>query len=155
MKSRPKSDHFSGSQAGITLLELVVVLAVMAILLGTSTVYLGSIETPLRSGGQLVEGLIKQTRAKAAATMTVHRVRPLSEAELIVEHAASCSAGTWTYDAALDLELPDGVTLTDTSWVICFGNRGTALANQTLTLTHPEAGDQQLEVLMGGVVRWL
>ena len=118
-------------------------------------VYLGSVKMPLRNGARLVEGLIKQTRAKAAATMTVHRVRPLSGARLIVEHAASCSAGTWTYDPDLDIELPDGVTLTDTSWTICFGNRGTALANETLTLTHAEAGEQQLEVLMGGVVRWL
>ncbi len=137
------------------MLELVVVLAVMSLVLGVSTAFLGAVKTPLRHGARLVEGLIKQTRAKAAATMTVHRVRPLSGEKLIVEHAASCSAGTWTSDPALDLELPDGVTFTDTSWMICFGNRGTALASQTLTLTHAEAGDQQLEVLMGGVVRWL
>ena len=137
------------------MLELVVVLVVMAICLGVAAGYFGSAKRPLRTGGRLVEGLVNQTRAKAAATMTVHRLRPLSGEQLIVEHAASCSSGTWIYDPAMDLELPDGVTLTDTSWVICFGNRGTALTSQTLTLTHAEAGDQQLEVLMGGVVRWL
>ena len=155
MISVPKTARISGSQAGTTLIELMVVMAVLALIIGGANVYFGSVKMPLRTGGQLVEGLIKETRAKAATTMTVHRVRPLSDEQLIVEHAASCSAGTWTYDPAFDVELPDGVTLTDTSWMICFSNRGTALATQTLTLTHAEAGNQKLEVLMGGVVRWL
>ena len=155
MISLPKTDRISGSQAGMTVLELVVAMVVLAMVVGMASAYLGSAKLPLRTGGLLVEGLIKQTRAKAAATMTVHRIRPLSDGELIVEHAASCSAGTWTPDPAFDLELPNGVTLTDTSWMICFSNRGTALATQTLTLTHAEAGNQKLEVLMGGVVRWL
>ena len=72
-----------------------------------------------------------------------------------MEYALSCSAGSWTADPQLGLELPDDVTMTHTSWSICFGSRGIAAANQMLTLSHPDAGVQQLEVLMGGAVRWL
>ena len=142
-------------ESGVTLVELLAVLALIGTLVVIATLTVAPMEDPLRAGSQQVEGLIRQTRARAAATMTVHRVRPLFNGLLVVEHAAACSSGSWTADPQFDLTLPNGVTLTDTSWSICFGSRGTAMANQTLTLTDVESRSQQLEILMGGVVRWL
>ncbi len=151
---RKKTSRRRAVASGMSLVELLAVLAIMGLVLGMAPLLLQPFEQPLRTGGQLLEGLIRQTRARAAATMTVHRIRPATSDTLIVETAASCSSGTWTPQPELSLALPRGVNLTDTTWSICFGSRGTATTSQTMTLTHAEQGTLQLEVLVGGLVRW-
>jgi hypothetical protein len=89
------------------------------------------------------------------ATTTVHRIRPFTEGQLVVEYAPSCLSAAWTLDPRMDLELPAGVTLTPTDWSVCFTTRGTATNNVVVTLEHPKFESKQLEVLMGGAVRWL
>jgi Tfp pilus assembly protein FimT len=138
----------------MSLVELLVVLTLLSLMIGIAPLFLRPFEQPLRTGGQLLEGLIRQTRARAAATMTVHRIRPTAPGALTVETAPSCSSGTWTHEPELDLALPRGVTLTDTSWSICFGTRGTTATSRTLTLSHADQGTLPLEVLVGGLVRW-
>ena len=55
----------------------------------------------------------------------------------------------------MDLRLPDGVALDDTSWSICFDTRGLASENLVLTIDHPRYEPRSIEVLKGGTVRWL
>jgi prepilin-type N-terminal cleavage/methylation domain-containing protein len=141
-------------QGGMSLLELLVVLTILGLLVGIAPLFLKPLEQPLRTGGQLLEGQIRATRARAAATMTVHRVRPTAPGALTVETSTSCSSGTWTPEPDLALGLPRDVTLTDTTWTLCFGTRGTTATGQTIVLSHPEQGTLALEVLVGGLVRW-
>jgi hypothetical protein len=144
-----------GSSAGSSMLELLAVLAIMGIGLGIGALYLRPIEAPLRSGGQLLEGMFKQARAKAIATTTAHRVRPFDDRTLVAELASSCSDLAWTVDPRMEVELPEGVTLDATAWSVCFNSRGTSSLNVVVTLEHPDQGQQTLEVLLGGSVRWL
>lgn len=139
--------------AGTSLVEALAVLAVLAVLLGMAAVSLDPLETPVRRGSDLLMGALRQARATAMATTTAHRLRPLTNRLLIVEHAPSCSSGAWTEDPKLDIELPDQVTLDDAGWTVCFDTRGTASANLLLTLEHPRYESEIVEVLMGGAVR--
>jgi hypothetical protein len=136
----------------MTMGEVLVVLALMGIGLGVAAIRLDSIDTPLRSGSTLVEGFLREARLNAIATTSAYRVSPDGTAALRAEHAASCSATSWT-PAAMELELPQGVAFDSTSWSVCFGSRGISSANVVVTLTHPEEGSVQVEVLVGGTTR--
>ena len=151
----PRRTNFGKRAAGVSLIELLVVLALMSITLGIGALYLRPAAAPLESGAELVEALFKQTRAKAMSTTTVHRVRPFDADSLVVEYASACSSPTWTVDPRMDLDLPDRVTLADTDWKACFTSRGVTTQNFVVTLQHPDIGSQRLELLLGGAVRWL
>lgn len=142
-----------GAAAGVSLVEMLVVMAVMATVLGLSAISFDSMEAPVRRGSDMLLGEFRQARALAMATTTSHRVRPTSARQIVVESAPSCSAVSWTAESRLDLELPDQVTLTDTAWQVCFDTRGMASANLVATLTHPRYKSKSVEVLLGGAAR--
>ncbi len=148
-------DRETDRAAGMSMIELLVVIAMLGLLVLISGVYLRPMEQPVRSAGQMLEGLLTETRAKAIATTTVHRVRPTTDDFILVESAATCSSGAWTADDRLTLQLPRDVTLTDTTWSVCFTSRGIASQNLVMTLDHPDFDSEQLEVMVGGAVRWL
>jgi hypothetical protein len=137
------------------LIDLIVVMALIGIMAGISALALRHFEAPLETAGDLVDGLIKQTRAKSMASTTVHRIRAVAGDHLVVEYARSCGSAAWTLDPRMDLRLPSGVSLTDTAWSICFDTRGIASDNLILTIDHPQYQARTLEVLKGGTVRWL
>jgi hypothetical protein len=97
--------------------------------------------------GRLVESALKQARAKAMITTSAHRVRPVSNGVLDVEHAESCSAGSWTAEPELRIELPEGVRFADTTWSVCFNSRGIASQALAVRLSDEIFGDRELEVL--------
>ena len=43
--------------------------------------------------------------------------------------------------------------MTDSAWVVCFNARGISSNNLTVTLSHPDRGSRQVEVLLGGATR--
>ena len=59
--------------SGVTMLELIVVMGLLALAVGIGASYLGPLEQPVETAGELFEGLLKQTRAKAMATTSVPR----------------------------------------------------------------------------------
>ncbi|MCP3982237.1 MAG: prepilin-type N-terminal cleavage/methylation domain-containing protein [bacterium] len=142
-------------QAGMTFIEMAVVMATLGIIIVASGLYLLPMESKVQSGAQLVESIIKQGRAKAIATTTVHRVRPLTASRLIVETASACSSGSWTAEPGLSVDLPRGVRVGSTAWNVCFNRRGIASENLVIEITHPEFDSRYLEVLRGGTPRWL
>ncbi len=138
--------------AGATLVELLVVVGLLAVAVAIVVVSFEAMATPLRSGGEMVRGALRQTRARAIATTTPHRLRPVSSTTLVVESAGSCSAGPWTLEPRSELVLPHGVSLADTAWSVCYGSRGVAEQSRTITLAHADGESRQLEVLLGGAV---
>jgi len=144
----------SGKSAGATLPELLVVVAIVGLVAGAATLYLKPMEAPVHSASMMVEGLVKQARAKSMSTTSSYRLRPFTKTQLVVEYAANCSEEAWTLDPRMDLDLPTGVTMSATDWSVCFNSRGTASENVVLVLEHPDHASQELEILMGGAVRW-
>jgi hypothetical protein len=140
-------------ESGASLIELLAVLAVVGLVLGTATATLGPAAAPLKTGAVLLEGFFTRVRARAVATTSAYRVTPSSATTVIAEYAANCSAGTWTSEERMELELPDEVTLVSTGWAVCFSSRGAADGNVVITLNHPRTGTKQVEVFKGGSAR--
>lgn len=140
-------------QSGVSLVELMVALALLAMAAAATTVNLEPAEQPLVTGSRLVEGFILQARSSAIATTSAYRVVPAGPSRLVAQYANDCGDATWTPEPAQRLELPDEVKMTATDWSICFSRRGVASANVTVTLTHPDRGAVQVEVLLGGATR--
>jgi prepilin-type N-terminal cleavage/methylation domain-containing protein len=139
----------------MSLLEVLMVLAVMGIALGAAGLYLRPMEAPLEVAATDLEGIMRQSRARALATTSAYRVSAVSNRVARGEFAANCAATTWTGDPDLVVELPREVTMTDTSWSVCFNSRGLSDANVVLTVTHPVSGSLRIEVLRGGAARVL
>jgi len=141
------------SQAGMTMAEVVVAMGIVAMLVGVGSLYLRPMESPIQTGTHMMDGFLRQVRARAMATTSAHRVVPTSPSRLKVEHAGTCLDTAWTLDSRLRLELPRDVTMTDTAWSLCFSSRGIASSNLVMTLDHPLKDPRSMEVLRGGAMR--
>jgi prepilin-type N-terminal cleavage/methylation domain-containing protein len=143
------------STQGFSLLELLVILAVIGILAGVAALSLNRLENPLNTASSTTAGLLKQARAKAMATTSGYRVKPDDNQKLNVQSAINCSVTTstdWTDEPSLTLELPKEVTI-NTGWSTCFNSRGLSTNAQTLTLTHTDGRTQTLDIFVGGAVQ--
>jgi prepilin-type N-terminal cleavage/methylation domain-containing protein len=139
----------------MSLPELLAVLALSGILFGIGSLGLLRMEAPLDTGSRLLDSALRQARAKAMSTTTAYQVTPVDGSNLVASYANLCTDTVWTLDPRLDVELPDGVTLTDTTWVACFSSRGHADSNATLTVQDSGSDTRQVEVLIGGMTRIL
>ena len=142
-------------QRGMTLIELLATLAVLAIALGVMAMNLLPVASPVDTSTALLEGIFREARLNAIATMSSYRVTPSGTNRIVGEKGASCSATTWTADASLATALPTGVTMSPTSWSVCFSSRGISTNNVIVTLAHTTYGSRRVEVLFGGTSRVL
>ncbi len=138
---------------GFSLPEAMAVLAIVALAAMVSVGSFRSLLAPLRRADEQLQALLIQTRARAMVTTTPHRVRAATTGALVVEHALTCGSESWANDSRLGLVLPEGVTLTEDAWEVCFDSRGMASVNLILTLHHPRDGERAIEVLRGGTLR--
>ena len=142
-------------QAGTTLIELLGVLALIGIAVVAVVVKMQSSGNPLEVSTSLVEGEFREARLNAIATMSAYRVSPATPTRLQAEKAATCSATTWTVDSSMNNTLSTGVTMSPSSWSVCYSSRGIATANVVVTLAHSQFGSRRVEVLVGGASRVL
>lgn len=143
------------SETGASLPEVLTIIALMAIALGAAFMYLTPASAPLQAGTVLVEGTFRQARLRAIATTSAYRVVPDGDDFLRTETSGNCSDTTWTEVDGAGVELPDGVSMSDTTWIVCFTSRGISTDNLTITLSHADYGTSQVEVLIGGTTRVL
>lgn len=142
-----------GRQQGFSLLELLVVLLVVGITLGTTIMNLGRLNNPLQNGSAQLVSFLKQVRARAVASTSAYRVIPISATQLTTQFGTTC-ANASTDDPALQLSLPSGTSLSAVDWEFCFTTKGRADSN--LELTVREGGRvRRIEILLGGAVREL
>ena len=139
-------------QQGTTLIEVAVVLALVGVGIGVTAFYVAPPPPPLQLGLERTEGALRQARLQAIASRSAHRVRPVNAGELTTESAPRCGAATWSAEPDLDVAMPSGVSV-DTGWSVCFGPRGIADANVTVTLDDGVLPSRQVEVLLGGTTR--
>jgi len=140
-------------QSGFTMIEVLVVVAILGIALVGASLYFKPMEGRLQAAVVLAEGQFRQARVLAMATTSAFRVKADGSTRIVAESADSCSATTWATVPELDVDLPDDVTLTGTAWSFCFGARGVSNVNATIALQHPRLGTTQIEVLRGGTTR--
>lgn len=142
---------------GFSLIELIVIMAVLAIIGAIVVVGFMGFSNPLVDTQMGLEGLLKQARAKAISTTSAYRVRTTSQQSLVVEYANTCTApaGAWADDPALFLSVPSKVYLRPVGpdWSVCFTSRGLSGTGTTvITLSDTAGKTKQLQVLLGGGV---
>jgi len=142
-------------QAGLSLVELLAVLAVLGVVAMIGALYLTPAAAPLQEGTILLESLFRQTRMKAMATTASYRLAPTDSGRITAERANSCGDEIWASADDLYLQLPEGVSMAETDWSLCFGARGVSSENIVVTLTHSKFGTRRVEVLLGGTTRVL
>jgi prepilin-type N-terminal cleavage/methylation domain-containing protein len=144
---------------GFTLIEVIVVLAVLGIVGAIVALNLRGFSHPLQDGATQLSGILKQSRAKAMATTSAYRVAPETAGSnhLIALTAPACNSASsaWTLDAELNADIPTGVALSVTkgSWPTCFDSRGFSATNQEFSLSDGKGGSLSVELLLGGAVR--
>lgn len=144
-------DRTEATEAGITILELIVVFAMIALLFGIAAPNLAELDRPLEDGSAALRGFVKQTRAKAIASTSAYTITPTSASRIETQVSTTCG-GTQTAEPKLFLELPKGVGMLSTSWSLCFSSRGFANNNVQVTLQDDELSTKVIEVFLGGAV---
>ena len=145
-----EAKHSGCGQRGMTLAEVLVVLAIMGLAIAATALYLTPFEAPVESGATQLAAFMRMSRARAMATTSAYRVLPDGDGAVRTMVATTCSDSTWTPDTDRTLTLPDDVTLASTSWLVCFNSRGISSNNVVITVQNPEFGSEQVEVLLGG-----
>ncbi|WP_423247907.1 prepilin-type N-terminal cleavage/methylation domain-containing protein [Thermus albus] len=148
---------------GLTLLELLIVLSVLAIVAGIAALDVRPLYDPLQDSLARSEGYLKNVRAKAMATTSAYQVI-LEGNKLKARYASRCSSDlTFTTDPQLVQEYPSGITvlLSPADAFVCFTSRGTLVfttntqsfsGNPQVQLRDSRGRVARLELLLGGGV---
>jgi prepilin-type N-terminal cleavage/methylation domain-containing protein len=165
--------------AGVTLVELLAVVAITGVLAAIAAPSISMGNAPLKDSTNRVTANIKLIRAKAMSQTSAYRIRPTSVDQLVIERSTACNAAaaTWVRDAGFadeDLELSkfiglarvtvNGTNVTPASgvwagtWSICFNSRGMTTDNVVMTLgdisnSSNNNEPNQLQVFPGGTVQ--
>ncbi len=167
----------ANSNSGTSLIELLVVVALTALLAAFAAPAITFGRNPLRDSSNRIAANFKLARARAMASTSAIRIRPTLTApntQFVMERANRCSetnAANWTIisDQVVkdgqpvyeDLSLDSPAQLinaqenntTTTNWSLCFDSRGQA--DKTLDLTFRDMDTNQtraMKVFLGGAV---
>lgn len=163
--------------AGMSLIEIMVVIALTALLAALAAPAVTFGNDPLRDSSNRIAAGVKWARARAMAETSAVRIRPRNRTQFFMERARSCSEadddnwtrigdrvrkdGRWVYED-LSLDSParmiradvDGNRLADPrDWTLCFNSRG--IADQTVELTFRDNDTRQrrtMTIFRGGTV---
>lgn len=160
--------------SGLSLIELIVVIALTALLATLAAPAITFGNRPLRDSSNRIAASFKWARAQAMATTSAVRIRPISTTEFVMERAARCTDTNWTiisdqverngqmvyedlsFDtpALLTAAQANGTTATPaTNWNLCFNSRGIADQTVVLTMQDPQASQQRtMTIFLGGTV---
>lgn len=151
----------AGHQTGFTLLELLVVMAVVGILMGVAAVNVSNLRQPADEAARMLASTLGFSRARAIATTAAVRVqRRTGERSFVVASASSCAAtgSGWTEWPDRTLTLPTDVQIDGktAAWTVCFSSRGVlpagSAAPDVLTFVDKRSRTRSLQVYVGGAV---
>ena len=152
MKYKSNPSPSTNSQ-GFSIVELIVVVAMMGIFSVSGITSLKALDNPVQDGASTTVGFLKQVKARAISTTSAYQIIALTDDRLITQYANTCSAGTFTIDPVLSLDLPKGANFQSTAWTICFSARGFADANQNIVIEDGASNSKMVEIFLGGGAR--
>ncbi|TVP75468.1 MAG: prepilin-type N-terminal cleavage/methylation domain-containing protein [Gemmatimonadales bacterium] len=145
-------------RAGFTLLELVVVMAILGLVAAIGAANFRGLENHLGNSVSELTSYTSQVRSRALTTTSAYRIVIRSGTVLGAESARSCnsSADEWEEDDRLTLRLRGEVTLDvdgdDDGIVTCFNPRGVGSLSPTLVLVDTDGETRTLELFLGGAL---
>ena len=150
----PPSNPRSGRQAGVTIAELLVVVALAGLMATMAIWQSDTVSGGLKVGTDELVSITKTARTYAMSTTTPHRLVPITDTLIAIEYGGPCgdAGATWPPLEDERYDLPEGTRLSSTSWDVCFTTRGWTTDVHDLRLFEGESY-QDISVLLGGSVR--
>ena len=139
------------SDRGYTLLELLITVSLVGVLMCMAIFNFKALQNPADNGAAQLASFFKVIRAKALASTLAYTVTPQSATRIITTRAGTCE-GAQTDDPTQTLTLPEGSSLVEQAWSICYNPRG--LSNSSADI-HIQDSDRTrlVQVVLGGGVR--
>ena len=153
---------------GFTILELLILLAVLAIVVAIAALDVRPLHNEARSAANEVASAVRLTRARAMATTSAHRLVVAGPSELRTEAAIACDdAGGWTEEARFATTLSGSAEIAELSAsgaaadyapatagdvLLCFDPRGLADASPTVKLRDARGRIAEVDLYAGGGV---
>lgn len=137
------------SERGYTLLNVVGALALTALLAGTAVGSFKELSDPLANASFASEHFLRLARSQAISNTQAIQVSPISSSRIGAYSSGSCT-GTMTAVDNLFVDLPAGAALTDTSWSVCFTQRGLANSNVSFTIQDSDGLARTVSIALGG-----
>ncbi len=134
----------------MSLLEILVVVATVSILvtLGTAVDF-KPLQNPLITETSNLTSFLKHARAKAVSTTSAIMVFPVSQTSVKAVRGISCNTIDVDSPADSQLQLSNGVLITNTEWSSCFTARGLATDNAQIPIAH-NGKTKTIEIMLGG-----
>ena len=154
---------------GFTLLELLILLAVLAIVIAIAALDVRPLNNEARSAANEVASAVRLTRARAMATTSAHRLVVAGASELRMEAAIACEdASGWTDETRFATTLSGTAQITELSdtgdpadyvaatagdVLSCFDARGLGDASPTVKIEDRRGRTAEVDVYAGGGVQ--
>ena len=145
----------SKSQAGFTILELIVTLSLALIIGGIAVPQMSKLNSASHNAADLIASFSKQVRARSIASTAAYRMKPSGNSRIITEYSTSCSSTTWSEDSKNKLILPSNTYLLDSTWDLCFNSRGFPDGNLDILIRDQNGNRKTIEIMLGGATRVL
>lgn len=153
MRKRSYVNKRANLESGFSLLELLTVLGLLAIVTGIAASNLKQLENPLADASFQISQFFRLVRSRAIAQTLSIKLEVQDSSNIIASSADSCIDTTWTSISDLSLTLPDGASLTNTSWTACFSQRGLSDSNLIFQVQDQGGQTRTIELALGGGVR--
>ncbi len=134
---------------GYTIIEMIIVMALVGILAFTAMVNLPEVGNPLANAAFSSENYFRLARTTAIAHTQAMVIAPISSTQLGASSSDSCD-GTLTPIPSMTVSLPRRITFSNTSWSVCLNQRGLAKEAASFDLIDSAGGSKTVRVALGG-----
>lgn len=140
------------TKKGYTLVEMLIVLMLIGIALGTAFYNLKSIDNPVRNAANEIESYLILARGKSITNTAYTVITPTTNG-LTGVYGSSCTDAAAVPDSQLTYTLPRNVTFTDTTWRACISPRGLYNSNSNIVVRDNTGRTATLEIFIGGAIK--
>lgn len=139
----------SAAQSGYSMIEIIVVMAIAAVVMGTAISNLKELNDPLSNASFSLGHYLRLARSRAISQTLAIQLQPSGSNRIVASSADSCS-GTMTPMSDLSFDFPTGSRMVSTTWTICFSSRGFTPQEVEFDIQGDTSLTKTVSVALGG-----